>query len=203
MLCIYRPVVTSRITPLEPGEAEDDETNDRLRETAEGWYGDSAFFGAMAHNPSLLERFMETFEAFSESESFDPELLELARLRVAEVHKCAYCATVRTQAVAEEVAAKEQAVFGDSIDTDELSNREALTVRFADQMAEDPQRITDEFFEKLQEEFTDSEIVELTLFLSLEVGLDRFTIALQLDTAEDSPYPTKLSYPFDRTESTE
>jgi uncharacterized peroxidase-related enzyme len=193
----------SRIRPLEPGEAKDAEVNERLQETAEGWYGDSAFFGAMAHRPVLLERFMDTFEAFSEDGSFDPELLELARLRVAEVHRCAYCATVRTRAVEEAVAPKEEAVYGDTIRTDALSEREALAVQFADQLSENPQRITDEFFDELRAAFTDAEIVELALFLSLEVGLDRFTIALQLDTAEDSPYPTGLSYPFTRTDTTE
>lgn len=189
----------SRIRPVKPGEADDEEVNDRLRDTSEGWYGDSAFFGAMAHCPPLLERFIDTFETFSESGSFDPVLLELARLHVAEVHKCAYCATVRTQTVEEEVAPKEQAVFGDEIDTEPLSKRETLAVQFADQMSSDPQRITDTFFTELREEFTDAEIVELALFLSLEVGLDRFTIALQLDTADDSRYSTGLTYPFNRT----
>ncbi len=185
----------SRIRPLEPGEADDPEVNDRLRETVEGWYGDSAFFGAMAHRPELLERFMETFEAFAAG-SFDPELLELARLRVAAAHQCAYCATVRTRDVEEAVAPKEAAVFGEAVDTGALSRREALAVRFADQMSENPQRITDAFFEELREVFTEEEVVELALFLSLEVGLDRFTIALELDTSEDSPYPTGLEYPY-------
>jgi AhpD family alkylhydroperoxidase len=190
----------SRIRPLEPGEADDPEVNDWLREAAEGWYGDSAFFGAMAHCPELLARFMETFEAFAEG-SFDPELLELARLRVAVAHQCAYCATVRTKAVEQAVAPREEAVFGEEIDTGPLSGREALAVQFADRMSGDPQRITDAFFEELREAFTETEIVELALFLSLEVGLDRFTIALRLDTSEDSPYPTGLEYPYTREQS--
>lgn len=186
----------SRIDPVTPGESDDPDVNDRLQETVDGWYGDSAFFGAMAHRPILLERFMELFEAFGESDSFDPELLEIARLRVAAVHECAYCGTVRTREVADAVAPKEAAVFGDEIDTDPLTRREALAVRFADQMSRDAQQITDGFFAELREEFTDAEIVELALFLSLEVGLDRFTTALRLDTTEESPYPTGLEYPL-------
>ena len=188
----------SRIRPLEPGESDDPEVNDRLRETAEGWYGDSAFFGAMAHRPELLKRFMETFEAFAAG-SFEPELLELARLRIAVAHQCAYCATVRTRDVEDAVAPKEEAVFGEEIDTGPLSRREALAVRFADQMSADPQRITDAFFDELCEVFGEEEVVELALFLSLEVGLDRFTIALRLDTSEDSPYPTGLEYPYEES----
>lgn len=186
----------SRIRPLEPGEADDPEVNERLQETAEGWYGDSAFFGAMAHRPELLERFMEIFETFAAG-SFDPELLELARLRVAVAHQCAYCATVRTKAVEEAVAPKEDAVLGEELDAGALSRRETLAVRFADRMSRDPQHITDAFFDELREEFTEAETIELALFLSLEVGLDRFTIALRLDTSEASPYPRGLDYPLD------
>ena len=180
-----------------PGEADDPEVNDLLRETAD-WYGDAAFFGAMAHRPALLEGFVALFETVAERGSFDPELLELARLRVAAVHQCAYCATVRTREVAHAVAPREAAVLGEEIDPAPLAEREALAVRFADLMSRDPQRITDDFFADLRGAFTDAEIVELGLFLALEVGLDRFCIALRLDTTGDGPYPTGLSYPFDR-----
>ncbi|MFC4246867.1 carboxymuconolactone decarboxylase family protein [Natribaculum luteum] len=192
--------MTSRIDVLEPGETDDEEANRRLEEAREGWYGDSAFFGAMAHQPGLLTQLMDTFDAFPASETIDTELLELMRLRVAEVHRCAYCATVRTQAVAEDVAPREEAVFGEELDADELSRREELAVRLADQMSEDPHRITDEFFDELRTVFSEEEIVELALFASIEVGLDRFSIALTLDTTDESPYPSGLEYPFDRSE---
>lgn len=188
----------SRISPIEPGEADDPEVDDRLRETAEEWYGDSAFFGAMAHRPVLLKRFMETFEAFGEDGSLDPVLFELVRLRVAAVHECAYCATVRTRAVEEAVEPKEAAVLGEELDTEPLSEREALAVELADELARDPQRITDARFEEFRAVFTDAALIELLLFASLEIGLDRFTVALRLDTTAASPYPTDLSYPFSR-----
>ena len=189
----------SRIEPVAPGEADSDDVNQFLQEAAEGWYEDSAFFGAMAHQPVLLKRIAAALRRFPESDGLDPELLELMRLRVAAVHQCAYCGTVRTQAVREAVAPKEDALFGEEVDEDELTHREALAVRLAGEMSRDPQEISDEFFESLREEFTDDELIELLLFASLEVGLDRFCIALRLDTTEDSPYPTGLEYPLDRS----
>lgn len=187
----------SRIRPLRPGDAEDEATNDLLRQSAEGWYEDTAYFGAIAHRPVLLERLVSLFEAFPVGDRIEPHVLELMRLKVAQDHQCAYCGTVRTAAVRDEVAPKERALFDGDLDSDVFSRRERLAVEIADQLSRNPQTMSDEFFDSLRETFTDEELVELLLFASLEVGLDRFCIALRLDTDEESPYPTDLDYPLD------
>lgn len=191
--------MSSRPSIVEPGESTDESINKLLYESEEDWYGDAAFFGAMAHQPILLKRIVALFDAFSQGEHIDAEILELMRLKVAETHQCAYCATVRTQDVRDEVAPKEASVFGE-VDTDALTRREYLSVRLAEQLSADPHRITDAFFEELGEVYSDREIIELLLFASIEVGLDRFCIALELDTTERSSYPTGLAYPFEDLE---
>lgn len=181
---------------VHPGESDDAEVNELLREAEEGWYGDAAFFGAMARRPALVKRIVALFEEFPQSERIDAETLELMRLKVAEVHQCAYCATVRTQDLREDVGPKEEAIFGE-VDADVLTQREYLAVRLAEQLSTDSHRITDEFFDDLGDVYSEAGIVELLLFASLEVGLDRFCIALELDTTERSPYPTGLEYPLE------
>lgn len=188
----------SRIEHVRPGDAADQAVEELLREAEEGWYGDAAFFGAMAHQPTLFERIVSVFRAFPQSEQLPPETLELVRLRIADLHRCAYCATVRTEAVREDVSPKEEAVFGE-LDSGPLTRREELAVRLAEGMSTDPQRITDEFFDELRAVFDDATLVELLLFVSLEIGLDRFCIALTLDTTEESRYPSGLEYPFERS----
>lgn len=121
-------------------------------------------------------------------------------LRVAAVHGCAYCSTVRTWDVKEAVEPKEDAIIAEEIDTSVLTRREELAVRLADYMSKDPQDIPDSFFEELREEYSDEAIIELYLFAGLEIGLDRLCIALRLDTTEESPYPIGLEYPFEREE---
>ena len=190
--------MVSRIDPVEPGESDDEEVNQILHESEEGWYKDSAYFGAVAHQPRLLKRLVRTFRLFPRSDSIDAEILELMRLRVAAVHGCAYCGTVRTWDVKDAIEPKEDAVFADEIDASEFTRREELAVRVADHMSRDPQKIPDEFFDELREEYSEEAIIELLLFAGLEVGLDRLCIALRLDTTEDSPYPTGLEYPLDR-----
>lgn len=189
----------SRIERIRPGEATDESVNDLLREAEEGWYGDGAFFGVMAHQPTLFERIVSVLELFPQSEQLSLETLELVRLKVAETHQCAYCATVRTKAVKDDVSPKEAAVFGE-VDGELLTRREELAVRLAEQMSTDPQRITDEFFDELRTVYDDATLIELLLFVSLEIGLDRFCIALTLDTTEESPYPTGLEYPLENPE---
>jgi alkylhydroperoxidase family enzyme len=181
---------------VQPGESDDSEVNDLLREAESGWYGDAAFFGAMALAPEIFKRIVHTFEAFGRGENIDAELLELMRLKVAECHQCAYCATVRTLDVREEIADREDAVFG-TIDEDRLTRREYLAVQLAEHLSEDPHRLTGEFFGELREIYTESEIIELLLFGSLEVGLDRFCIALELQTTDDSVYPDDIDYPLE------
>lgn len=184
----------SRIPPLNP-EAVEGETAELLREAAEGWYEDAAYFGVIAHRPQLLDHLVALFEQFPRSDDLDPALLELMRLKVAQDHECAYCGTVRTAEVRDEVAAKERALFADDLDSEVFTERERLAVDLADRLSRDALSIDDAFFEELRAAFTDEEIVELLLFASLEVGLDRFCIALRLDTTAESPYPTDLEYP--------
>jgi alkylhydroperoxidase family enzyme len=186
----------SRIDVLNPGDSDDPRVNDLLRQSESDWYGDAAFFGVMAHRPELVKRLVSVFEAFSAGE-IDPSTLELMRLKIATHNQCAYCSTVRTKAVEEEVASKERAVFGDTIDADRLTREEELAVRLAAGMADDPHEFTDEFFDELRDVYSEAAISELLVFAGIEVGLDRFCIALTLDTTERSEYPTDLEYPAD------
>lgn len=67
--------------PVRPGESGDEEVDELLRAAEREWYEHAAFFGAMAHLPTLFERLAATLGTFPESDP--PETLELMRLRVA------------------------------------------------------------------------------------------------------------------------
>ncbi|AGB35975.1 carboxymuconolactone decarboxylase family protein [Natronococcus occultus] len=185
-----------RPEPREPADVDDDRTRELLEDAETGWYGDSAFFGAMAHCPELFDHIVAAFESFGQGANVDTELLELMRIKVAETHQCAYCATVRTLEVRDAVAPKEDAVFGE-IDPEGLSRREYLAVSLAEGLSTDPHRLSDDFFAELGEEFTEQEVVELLLFGSLEIGLDRFCIALELQPTDESAYPDDVEYPLE------
>jgi alkylhydroperoxidase family enzyme len=189
--------MTSRPETVKPGETDDSKVDELLHEAENNWYGDTAFFGAMAHQPDLFKQIVSLLRDFSQSEHIDSATFELMRLKIAEAHQCAYCSTVRTQEVREEVAPKEEAIFG-NIDADNLTQREYLAVHLAEQLSETPHQITDEFFGNLREVYSETEISELLLFASIEIGLDRFCIALKLDTADTSSYPGDLVYSYEQ-----
>lgn len=132
----------SRIPPLDPDDADDEAVAEFLRTAAEGWYEDTAYFGVIAHRPALLQHLVALFEQFPRSGGIDTALLELMRLKIAQKHGCAYCGTVRTAAVRDEVAAEEQALFAGDLGDEAFTDRERLAVDLADRLSEAPSRST-------------------------------------------------------------
>jgi alkylhydroperoxidase family enzyme len=177
----------SRIEPLEPGESDDEEVNEILEQFVDGWWADTAMMGTIGHQPDLLKSIIPVFEAFFAGGRIEPELFEMMRLKTGEINRCAYCASVRSQSVRDEVGPKEDALFGE-IDAGGLTARERLGIELAEQMAGDPNYIADEFFDELHEEFTDEEIVELVFACSVFNFGNKFNI-----TAVAARKPTAFS----------
>lgn len=186
----------SRVEPLEPGESDDEEVNETLHQFEDGWWADTAMMGTVGRVPSLLKTIIPVFEAFFEGGRIEPHVFEMMRLKTGEINRCAYCASVRSQSVRDEVGPKEDALFGD-VEVDEFTERERLAVELAEQMGGDPNYITDEFFDELRAEFTDEEIVELVFACSIFNWGNKFNITMTLDAEEDSQYPTGLEYPLE------
>ncbi len=187
--------MSSRIEPLKPGESDDAAVNRILNDAVEGWFNDSAMFGLIGRQPALLKTIVSVFEAFFLGGRIEAHIFELMRLKTGEINQCTYCATVRVGAVREAVAPKELAIFGD-IDASQLTRREELAVRLAEQMAGDPNFIPESFFVELREEFSEDEIVELVFGCSVFNFGNKFNITMQLDATEESAYPTGLTYPL-------
>ena len=90
------------------------------------------------------------------------------------------------------VQPNEAAIFsGDYTKT--LSKREAIAVELAERMAMDPHSVTDDFWVRLKEEFSDEEIVELTFACSIFNWGNKFNITMRLDT-DGEAYPDGMEY---------
>ena len=170
--------------------------NDLLQQAQEGWWNDTAMFGAIARQPDLLKTIVPVFEAFFMAGRIPPHMFELMRLKTGEINRCTYCATVRAAGVRDQVAPKELAVFGD-IDEGALSRREFLGIKLAEYMAGDPNYIPDAFYEELKAEFSEEEIVELIFGCSVFNFGNKFNITMRLDATEESKYPKGMTYPLD------
>ncbi len=90
-----------------------------------------------------------------------------------------------------DVEVREKAIL--SGDYGSLSDREALAVELAERMAMDPHSVTDDFWQKLEGEFTDEEIVELAFACSIFNWGNKFNITMRLDT-DGKEYARGMEY---------
>jgi alkylhydroperoxidase family enzyme len=93
------------------------------------------------------------------------------------------------------VATKEDELFAHQPQAGgQLTEREALAVQLAERMALDPHTVDDEFFARLQEEFTDDEIVEMVYACSIFNWGNKFNITLHMDSDGSSEYEHGMVY---------
>jgi AhpD family alkylhydroperoxidase len=99
---------------------------------------------------------------------------EAARMRIAQLNDCTVCLsfradTVRAQGLTEEFYCHVGTHDGD----DSFTPRERLAMEYAERFAVDHMGIDDVFFDRLRDQFTDPEILDLTICLSAFLGLGR------------------------------
>ena len=64
-----------------------------------------------------------------------------------------------------------------------LSARERAAIRYAEKLAVDHHNVTDALWAELRRHFTEAEIIELTMHVTLYIGLGRFNEVIGLDPA--------------------
>ncbi len=100
--------------------------------------------------------------------------------------------TVRSVAVRDLVKPKERAILVG--DESALSRREALALRLAGSLADQPFRLTDGLVEELRTEFTEAEIAEMVFACALFSWGNILGIGLRIDTDVDGPYGSGRDY---------
>jgi alkylhydroperoxidase family enzyme len=64
-----------------------------------------------------------------------------------------------------------------------LSARERAAIRYAEKLAIDHHKVTDALWADLRRHFSEAEIIELTVHVTLYIGLGRFNEVIGLDPA--------------------
>lgn len=77
-----------RIEPLAPGESPEEDVNDILQATEQGWWRDSRMFGVIAHVPEALRGWIHLITGTATM--VDPVIWELMALRGAFATGCHY-----------------------------------------------------------------------------------------------------------------
>jgi alkylhydroperoxidase family enzyme len=111
------------------------------------------------------------------------KLLELVRIRSAQLGGCAPCSASRKVEGATEEAV---ACLLNPALRDDLSERERLALEFLELLSRDHYSIGDEFYRRLAQHFTTAEIIELGMTCAQTMGVHRFMHTLNF-YGDDAP----------------
>lgn len=112
---------------------------------------------------------------------------EAARLRIAQINGCVFCQDWRT----ERDGATVEATFAESVegwrDADAFDARTRLAAEYAERFAVDHHHLDDEFWARMNAEYSADEVVELSMCLGSWLAFGRLNHVLGLDTACQVP----------------
>jgi alkylhydroperoxidase family enzyme len=203
--------MSARITSLAPGSSPDAAVNGII-DFAKNGFGDTEMFGLLARRPELLKRAAAMFAYFLAGQGglIEPPLLELMRLRGANLNACTYCATVRLQPVASDVKPREAslglrdiscmtksqaiATLRNTLELGAFTSREAAALKLVDRIVIDPHGVDDNLFAELRRHFSDEEIIELVCASSLFTWAGTLNTVVHVATGADSRYGEQGAY---------
>src|SRR4029078_338334 len=108
---------------------------------------------------------------------------ELARMRIAQINDCAICQQGRrTEGTAEAMTEDDFANVTDYRTYPGYSERERLAIEYAERVAVAHREIDDAFFDRLHAEYSDAEILDLTVCIGAWIALGRTLHVLGVDS---------------------
>jgi alkylhydroperoxidase family enzyme len=104
---------------------------------------------------------------------------EAARMRIAQLNECVICQAYRAASFSDEGCTPElYAHVAEYREREEYTTREKLAIEYAERFAIDHTGIDDELFARLRAEFSDEEVLDLTICLAAFLGLGRLLRSL-------------------------
>lgn len=155
---------------------------DRLRAR---WGGVLNLYRVLAWAPAMLRAWTAFAWALRFETNVSRKLRELLILRSAQVAEIGYEWTHHLpMALKEGISANQIADLADWQGSESFSDQERLILRLADEVTQGPGASL-ETIQALKRAFSNSEIVELLLTVSVYVGLGRFLHSLDVDVESD------------------
>jgi len=108
---------------------------------------------------------------------------EAARLRIAQINGCVFCQDWRTGRDGKQVEADFDRSVAQWRTTDAFDSRTRLAAEYAERYATDHHGIDDDFWTRMRVDYTQNEIVELSMCLGSWLAFGRLNRVLGLDTA--------------------
>ena len=143
--------------------------------------------GVFAHVPSSVKHLMGMLLELREQKNVPFRYIELAIVAVSKLNECHYCVAHHKPLLTIEGFSPEgvDRVL-DYENHPEFDEVDKLVVEYTIQVTNTPQRIRDKMFERLRTHFSEAQIVELTLRISLCGFFNRFNDALMIDAEAET-----------------
>lgn len=152
-------------------------------------HGDTTFVEVAGNNPQLLDWYLEDFyEKLFYAGRIDRQVAELVRLRLANVHGCAFCNRADTAAALEAGITQAQINGLASYETGPFSEAEKAALALADVMVLTNPRgtVSPELYRRCRQHFSDGELFELGVIMAVLCGMAKFLFAYDLVEKEAS-----------------
>jgi len=136
----------------------------------------------IVHVPAALGHLMPLLMELRAAKTLPKRALELAIVAVSQLNACHYCIAHHKPFLAVEgVSSAGADRLLDYQGHPELDESDKLVVQYAIAAWEQPSRILDALFARLREHFSEAQIVELTLRITLCGFFNKFNDALQIE----------------------
>ena len=139
-----------------------------------------SFFGVMARVPDALTHFLALYSSVIDHGSVEAKYKELAYLKTAQINGCEYCFRAHSASGRKNGVTDEQiqtlAFFQRSPAFDE---KEKAVLLWAERVTRGASAVRSAAMDQLRQYFSDDQIVELTLTVSIANFTNRFNDALQ------------------------
>jgi uncharacterized peroxidase-related enzyme len=144
-----------------------------------------------AHVPPAVRHLMAMLMELREAKTLPKRALELAIVTVSKLNECHYCvAHHKPFLVVEGVSAEGVDRVLEYQDHPEFTELDRLVVEYSIAAWTQSNRIPDALFERLRRHFSEAQIVELTLRITLCGFFNRFNDALQIEEEPEIPMQT-------------
>jgi uncharacterized peroxidase-related enzyme len=135
-----------------------------------------------AHVPAALRHLMAMLLELREAATLPKRVLELAIVTVSKLNECNYCVAHHTPfLVVEGVSPAGVERVLEYRNHPEFGDRDKLVVEYAIAAWEQPNRIPDALFARLHKHFSEAQLVELTLRITLCGFFNKFNDALGIE----------------------
>ncbi len=140
-----------------------------------------------AHVPAALRHLMAMLMELRAAATLPKRYLELAIVTVSKLNECDYCVAHHKPFLAVEgisPAAADRVL--DNADHPEFDAIDRLVIEYASAAWNDPHRLRDGLFDRLRQHFSEAQIVELTLRITLCGFFNKFNDALQIEEEDEA-----------------